>query len=253
MFGDEIGWLPWKKPGYELGLVARDVLRENPNAKGVVLESHGLFTWGDDAKSCYTTTIEIINRAIDWLDQRTAGKPAFGGGRHAALEPAERRRIAAALMPAIRGMVSKDTHMVGHFDDRAAVLEFVNARDMGPLAALGTSCPDHFLRTRIRPLVVDFDPASPDLRGYPRRPAGGGRGLPVRRCAAECALPACSTEDRQAVPWRIATSMTSTDLRAPVAKVRKPPCATHRPAGSRTAEGCVKTHRSDLSLEHFPN
>ena len=163
VFGDEIGWLPWKKPGYELGLWLETFCRENPNAKGVVLESHGLFTWGDDAKSCYTTTIEIINRAIDWLDERTAGKPAFGGARHTALEPAERRRIAAALMPAIRGMVSKENHMVGHFDDQAAVLEFVNARDMDPLAALGTSCPDHFLRTKIRPLVVDFDPASPDL------------------------------------------------------------------------------------------
>jgi rhamnulose-1-phosphate aldolase/alcohol dehydrogenase len=163
VFGDEIGWLPWRRPGYELGLWLEQFCRENPDAKGVVLESHGLFTWGDDAKSCYDTTIATINRAIEWLESRTAGKPAFGGPQRETLPAAERRRVAARLMPAIRGMVSKDVHMVGHFDDQDAVLEFVNARNMRPLAALGTSCPDHFLRTKIRPLVVDFDPANPDL------------------------------------------------------------------------------------------
>jgi rhamnulose-1-phosphate aldolase/alcohol dehydrogenase len=158
IFGDEIGWLPWKKPGYELGLWLEKFCRENPDAKGVVLESHGLFTWGDDAKGCYETTIAVINRAIEWLERRTAGRPAFGGPKHRSLDAPERRRVAAALMPAIRGMVSRDVHMVGHFDDQEAVLEFVNSADMRPLAALGTSCPDHFLRTKIRPLVVDFDP-----------------------------------------------------------------------------------------------
>jgi rhamnulose-1-phosphate aldolase/alcohol dehydrogenase len=153
VFGDEIGWLPWKRPGYELGLWLEKFAREHPEAKGVVLESHGLFTWGDDARVCYDTTIEVINQAIDWLERRTAEVPAFGGAAHRALAPAERRGVAAALMPAIRGMVSKDV----------AVLEFVNAKDMPALAALGTSCPDHFLRTKIRPLVVDFDPAAPDV------------------------------------------------------------------------------------------
>ena len=163
IFGDEIGWLPWKRPGYELGLWLGKFCADNPEARGVVLGGHGLFTWGDDAKSCYETTIGVINKAIDWLDRRTEGVPAFGGPVAPVLDPAERRRIAAALMPAIRGMVSKDVRMLGHFDDQPAVLEFVTARDMGALAALGTSCPDHFLRTKIRPLVVDFDPAAPDL------------------------------------------------------------------------------------------
>jgi rhamnulose-1-phosphate aldolase/alcohol dehydrogenase len=163
VFGGAIGWLPWKRPGYELGLWLERFCRENPQAKGVVLESHGLFTWGDDAKSCYETTIEVINRAIEWLEERTAGKPAFGGAVAQALPIEERRRVAARLMPAIRGMISKDVRMVGHFDDQEAVLEFVNARDLAALAALGTSCPDHFLRTKIRPLVVDFDPANSDL------------------------------------------------------------------------------------------
>jgi rhamnulose-1-phosphate aldolase/alcohol dehydrogenase len=163
IFGREIGWLPWKRPGFELGLWLERFARENPDAKGVVLESHGLFTWGDTAKECYETTIAVINRAIDWFADSTAGKPAFGGPARPVLGDAERRAIAARLMPAIRGLISTDEAKVGHFDDQPAVLEFVASRDMEALAALGTSCPDHFLRTKIRPLIVDFDPARQDL------------------------------------------------------------------------------------------
>ncbi|MZR11545.1 bifunctional rhamnulose-1-phosphate aldolase/short-chain dehydrogenase [Maritimibacter sp. DP07] len=163
VFGDEIGWLPWKKPGYELGLWLEDFCKKNPEAKGVVLESHGLFTWADDAKECYELTIGIIQRAMDWFADKTAGQDAFGGAIHESLTPEERRAVAARLMPAIRGFVSGNQHMVGHFEDSDTVLEFVNARDMEPLAALGTSCPDHFLRTKIRPLVVNFDPAKNNL------------------------------------------------------------------------------------------
>ncbi|WP_068112358.1 bifunctional rhamnulose-1-phosphate aldolase/short-chain dehydrogenase [Tropicimonas marinistellae] len=165
IFGDEIGWLPWKRPGYELGLWLEKFCLENPEAKGVVLESHGLFTWAETAEECYALTVETINRAIAWFAAKTAGAPAFGGAKFEALAPAGRREVAARLMPAIRGMVSGNQHMVGHFDDQDAVLEFVNSQDMEALAALGTSCPDHFLRTKIRPLVVPFDPASPDVDG----------------------------------------------------------------------------------------
>jgi rhamnulose-1-phosphate aldolase/alcohol dehydrogenase len=163
VFGDEIGWLPWKKPGYELGLWLEDFCKKNPDAKGVVLESHGLFTWADDAKECYELTIAIIQKAMDWFADKTAGQDAFGGAIHESLAPETRRAVAARLMPAIRGFVSGNQHMVGHFEDSDTVLEFVNARDMEPLAALGTSCPDHFLRTKIRPLVVAFDPAKSNL------------------------------------------------------------------------------------------
>ena len=163
IFGDRIGWLPWKRPGFELGLWLETFCLENPEADGVVLESHGLFTWADDARDCYDTTIEVINTATAWLAERTRDVPAFGGARHESLPDAERRAVAARLMPAIRGYVSGNQHMVGHFDDGDAVLEFVNAQDMERLAALGTSCPDHFLRTKIRPLVVDFDPAKGNL------------------------------------------------------------------------------------------
>lgn len=165
IFGDEIGWLPWKRPGFELGLWLEKFCLENPTAKGVVLESHGLFTWDDDARACYDLTLRIIQQAMDWFANQTAGKPAFGGAKHLALDPDARRDVAARLMPAIRGMISADHHMVGHFDDQPAVLEFVNAAGMGPLASLGTSCPDHFLRTKIRPLVVGFNPAQPDIDG----------------------------------------------------------------------------------------
>ncbi|MEO0918843.1 MAG: bifunctional rhamnulose-1-phosphate aldolase/short-chain dehydrogenase, partial [Pseudomonadota bacterium] len=158
IFGDEIGWLPWKRPGFELGLWLEDFCKKNPEAKGVVLESHGLFTWADDAKECYELSLAIIQKAMDWFEARTTDVAAFGGAIHESLPPADRRAVAARLMPAIRGMVSGTQRMVGHFDDSDVVLEFVNAKNMRPLAALGTSCPDHFLRTKIRPLVVDLDP-----------------------------------------------------------------------------------------------
>ncbi|MEL6200949.1 MAG: bifunctional rhamnulose-1-phosphate aldolase/short-chain dehydrogenase [Pseudomonadota bacterium] len=159
IFGDRIGWLPWKRPGFELGLWLEKFCLENPQADGVVLESHGLFTWADSAKDCYDCTIDVINVATNWLSKRTANRAAFGGVKHDSLSQIERRSIASRLMPSIRGFVSGNQYMVGHFDDSDPVLEFVNAQDMEPLAALGTSCPDHFLRTKIRPLVVGFDPA----------------------------------------------------------------------------------------------
>ncbi|KFC71352.1 Short-chain dehydrogenase/reductase SDR [Devosia sp. LC5] len=163
IFGDTIGWLPWKKPGFELGLWLGKFCEENPNAKGLILESHGLFTWGDTPKECYETTIGIINQAIEWFEQQTEGNAIFGGDAVKSLPAADRRAIAAKLMPKIRGLISEDSHKLGHFDDSAAVLEFVNSKNLRPLAALGTSCPDHFLRTKIRPLVIEFDPANPDV------------------------------------------------------------------------------------------
>ena len=163
IYGDEIGWLPWKRPGFELGLWLSKFARENPKAKGVVLESHGLFTWADTAKDCYELTLAIINKAIAWFDKETVGKAAFGGAVASALDPEKRRAVAAALMPEIRGRIGKTESKAGHFDDQDAVLEFVNAAELKPLAALGTSCPDHFLRTKIRPLVLDYDPARDNL------------------------------------------------------------------------------------------
>ncbi|WP_019997125.1 bifunctional rhamnulose-1-phosphate aldolase/short-chain dehydrogenase [Aureimonas ureilytica] len=157
IYGDEIGWLPWRRPGFQLGLDLSRFAAENPNAKGVVLESHGLFTWGDTAQGSYETTLRIINRAIEWFDQQLAGKPAFGGEKQPARDAAERRAVAARLMPEIRARIGGAERKIGHFDDSPAVLEFVGSQRMEELAALGTSCPDHFLRTKIRPLVLPYD------------------------------------------------------------------------------------------------
>jgi rhamnulose-1-phosphate aldolase/alcohol dehydrogenase len=162
IFEGELGWLPWQRPGYDLGLKLEKLSQEQPQLKGIILEGHGLFTWGDDAKSCYETTLTMIKRAEDWLAQNIR-HPVFGGVKHVALAPHERVALAARLMPLLRGKISKDEYKLGHFDDSDAVLQFVCSADLAPLAALGTSCPDHFLRTKIRPLVLDFDPAAPDF------------------------------------------------------------------------------------------
>ena len=158
IFGDDIGWLPWKRPGYELGLWLGDFCKNNPDARGVVLGSHGLFTWADTAEECYAVTLEIINKTIGWLSKKNSATKAFGGERHSALSAPQRQQIAELLMPEIRGLISQSQYKIGHFDDSEAVLEFVCSKEMPALAALGTSCPDHFLRTKIRPLIIPFDP-----------------------------------------------------------------------------------------------
>ena len=164
IFGDEIGWLPWRRPGFELGLWLESFCRDHPQARGVILESHGLFTWGDTPRACYGGTIDTINKAIAWLDDRIGTKPVFAGAAVRPLPADRRRAIAAGLLPRLRGMISSaGARKIGHFEDGETVLEFVNSSALRSLAALGTSCPDHFLRTKIRPLVIDFDPARPDL------------------------------------------------------------------------------------------
>lgn len=165
IFGERIGWLPWKKPGFELGLWLEKFCLENPTASGAILESHGLFTWGDSPKECYETTLAIINEAAAWFEKKSKSVAAFGGAMVTSLAAVERSAIAAKVMPVIRGHVSTGQYMVGHFDDSEAVLQFVNSKNLKPLAALGTSCPDHFLRTKICPLVIEFDPGSPNLDG----------------------------------------------------------------------------------------
>ncbi|UXS03639.1 bifunctional rhamnulose-1-phosphate aldolase/short-chain dehydrogenase [Agrobacterium tumefaciens] len=163
VFGNEIGWLPWRRPGFQLGLDLEAFVKANPNAKGVVLESHGLFTWDNDAKKCYELTLAIINKAIDWFASETEGKTIFGGSVAKSLPAEERRAIAARLMPEIRGRIGREERKLADFDDQDAVLEFVNSKDLKPLGALGTSCPDHFLRTKIRPLILDLDTSKPDV------------------------------------------------------------------------------------------
>jgi rhamnulose-1-phosphate aldolase/alcohol dehydrogenase len=162
IYGGELGFLPWQRPGFDLGLKLGAMAEANPNMKGVVLGGHGLFTWASTSKECYRTTLEMINKAARWLGEKMQGA-AFGGSRVEALSRADRRNVAAKLLPAVRKHISASEHKIGHFTDAPAVLEFVNSRDLKALAALGTSCPDHFLRTKIRPLVLPYDPTSRNL------------------------------------------------------------------------------------------
>src|SRR5579864_4942674 len=158
IYGDDIGWLPWIRPGFELGLRLQRFVREHPKAQGVVLEAHGLFTWGATSQQCYEATLSVIERASRWLAEHNKQSRGLGKIKTASLSPDKRRQIAAAVMPAIRGLISRERPKVGHFDDSEAVLQFVNSEAFTKLAALGTSCPDHFLRTKIRPLVLPFEP-----------------------------------------------------------------------------------------------
>src|SRR3989454_589734 len=157
LFGGKIGWLPWQRPGFDLGLKIGAFAREHPDAQGVVLAGHGLFTWADTAEACYARTLQVIQLAADHLTSRQS-VVAFGGTRTEALPRETREAVAQAIMPVLRGKIMEKEPKVGHFDDSAEVLQFVCSRDLAPLAALGTSCPDHFLRTKIRPLVLDLDP-----------------------------------------------------------------------------------------------
>ena len=138
IYGSEIGWLPWRRPGFELGLWIGRFAEEHPEAKGVVLAGHGLFTWAATSREVYELTLDVINRAIAWFDEKTAGEVVFGGARHTALAGDQRRAIAARLMPAIRGRIGKAESKVGHFDDGPAVLEFVNS---GPSTRWPPSAP----------------------------------------------------------------------------------------------------------------
>ncbi|HSA82973.1 MAG TPA: bifunctional rhamnulose-1-phosphate aldolase/short-chain dehydrogenase [Geminicoccaceae bacterium] len=156
IYGDEIGWLAWQRPGYDLGLKLEALARAKPQYAGVVLGGHGLFTWADDAKTCYETTLRIIQRAQDWLDANLERQP-FGRAVVELLSADERRARAAALMPRIRGRIGALEPKIGHLEDTSRVLEFVGSERLDELAALGTSCPDHFLRAKIRPLVLPAD------------------------------------------------------------------------------------------------
>jgi rhamnulose-1-phosphate aldolase/alcohol dehydrogenase len=159
IFGKRIGWLPWIRPGFALGLQLAKFAKENPGSTGVILEAHGLFTWGATAKECYENTINTINQASAWLATQGDSARGLGGMRVAALAQDARRAIAGAIMPHIRGLISSGTRKVGHFNDSDVVLQFVGSKAFKELAEVGTSCPDHFLRTKIKPLVLDFDPA----------------------------------------------------------------------------------------------
>lgn len=161
LFGGTIGWVDWKKPGFELGLQLKRCLDENPGIRGIMLGSHGLFTWGDTAYESYLNTLEVIEICSEYLNQNFGkNSPVFGGAKLSSAAPNERLKQAAALAPVLRGFCASKQHMVGHFTDDHRVLEFINSNDLARLAPMGTSCPDHFLRTKISPLVLDLSPTA---------------------------------------------------------------------------------------------
>jgi len=155
LFGGTIGWVKWQKPGFELGLMLKQCLDENPGIRGIMLGSHGLFTWGDTAYESYLNTLEVVERCAAYLEENYGKKgEVFGGSKITSLPKEERLKQAAALAPVLRGFCSSHTKMIGHFTDDDRVLQFINSNDLSRLAPLGTSCPDHFLRTKISPLVL---------------------------------------------------------------------------------------------------
>ena len=160
LFDGQIGWVDWRRPGFELGLELKRCLDENPGIRGIMLGAHGLFTWGDTAYESYVNTLEVVETCAAYLEGHYGRKgPVFGGQRMESLEAGQRKSQAAALAPILRGFCSSERMMIGHFTDDVRVLEFINSNDLDRLAPLGTSCPDHFLRTKISPLVLDLEPA----------------------------------------------------------------------------------------------
>jgi rhamnulose-1-phosphate aldolase/alcohol dehydrogenase len=157
LFGGKIGWVEWQRPGFDLGLKLKACLDENPGIRGIMLGSHGLFTWGDTAYESYINTLEVIETCAQYLEDNIGKKaPVFGGAKLQPASKEDRIAKAAALAPVLRGFCSSKTKMVGHFTDDERVLEFIDSKDLDRLAPMGTSCPDHFLRTKISPLVLDL-------------------------------------------------------------------------------------------------
>ncbi|MDI3321132.1 bifunctional aldolase/short-chain dehydrogenase [Pinibacter soli] len=158
LFGGTIGWVEWQRPGFDLGLKLRQCLDENPGIRGIMLGSHGLFTWGDTAYESYINTLEVIEQCSAFIEEQSKNKQAFGGAKISSLPKEERVKQASALAPVLRGFCSSSLKMVGHFTDDEKVLQFINSKDLDRLAPMGTSCPDHFLRTKISPLVLSLTP-----------------------------------------------------------------------------------------------
>jgi rhamnulose-1-phosphate aldolase/alcohol dehydrogenase len=157
LFNGSIGWVEWQRPGFDLGLKLKECLDKNPGIRGIMLGSHGLFTWGNTSYECYVNTLEVVERCADYLEENIGKrKPVFGGIKHESLSKENRLKRASELAPILRGFCSSETKMIGHFTDDERVLQFINSNDLERLAPMGTSCPDHFLRTKISPLVLNL-------------------------------------------------------------------------------------------------
>jgi len=163
IYGDELIYVPWQRPGFDIGLLIEDLIKQNPRAKGVLLGHHGMSSWSNDDKSCYETALEIIDRAARYIEDHDRGEKTFGGQKCQSLSQENRKRIESEIIPWLRGRLSVNKRFVGTVQNDEKMMRFVNSQDGPRLAALGTSCPDHFLRTKIKPLFADWNPGGADI------------------------------------------------------------------------------------------
>ena len=167
IFGAEVIHTPWLRPGFELGLEMEKICKENPNAKGIIMGQHGLINWANDDRECYELTLSLIEKAANYIEAKYEAKgghaTAFGGQKYISLEEGQRRAVLVQILPWLRGQVSQKARFIGTVQDDDTIRRFVNSQDAPRLAELGTSCPDHFLRTKIKPLYVAWDPATGDV------------------------------------------------------------------------------------------
>lgn len=167
IFGDAMAYVPWMRPGFELGLAMEKISKEQPNIQAIMMGQHGFISWDDDDRKCYTLTLDLIEQAAEYIEQKYQANggdaKAFGGAKYQTLPIEQRRDLLAQVLPWLRGRVSQQRRFIGTIQDDDKVFRFVNSVDAARLAELGTSCPDHFLRTKIKPLYVDWNPQTEDV------------------------------------------------------------------------------------------
>jgi rhamnulose-1-phosphate aldolase/alcohol dehydrogenase len=177
IFGGEMAYVPWMRPGFELGLAMQTIVQQNPAVKSIMMGQHGFISWDNEEKACYTYTLDCIEKASAFIEAKYQAKggdaAAFGGAKYVTLTPEQRRATFAAILPWFRGQVSKAKRFIGTVQDDEKILRFVNSKDAARLAELGTSCPDHFLRTKIKPLYVDWNPQAEDTAALKKKLAAG--------------------------------------------------------------------------------
>ena len=163
IFGDEVGWVKWQRPGFDLGLVMEEEVRKKPDLKGLIMGQHGLINWADDDKECYELSLELIEKAARYIEENDKGSDTFGGQKYESLDDDKTREVLVSILPWLRGQVSQQKKFIGTVQTDATIRRYVNSTDAPRLAEMGTSCPDHFLRTKIKPLYVDWNPQTEDL------------------------------------------------------------------------------------------
>ena len=177
IFAGKMAYVKWMRPGFELGLAMQDISRQQPAIKAIMMGQHGFISWADDEKTCYTDTLGFIEKAAAYIEGKYAAKggdqTAFGGAKYQSLSPEKRRDHFATILPTLRGLVSSEKRFIGTVQDDDKILRFVNSKDAARLAELGTSCPDHFLRTKIKPLYVNWNPQQDDLTTLREKLAAG--------------------------------------------------------------------------------